>query len=319
MSFKMKFEALQPIGYGDYESGLAEGRKQGIEQGKVIGVQEGVAQTNAEVLLLTGTEQSTATQAIAEINATLATNLTAKGVEAQPTETTLELSEKVKNVPSYDDGYNDGLNAGAGAADAILDGTAFASGEYTNNTVKELRDSAFNGTGLKKLYLQEVETIRGSLIGENTSLSYVSMPKLKKIDRAFMLCRALVGDWSFLEQLECVGALAFRACILPESITFSNLTEYLSANSSPFYDVYTVKHLIFPRLQVYPDRFIQAMANIETIECGSVGYPVTSMHANTFGGTTSITSITVYCEDTNNPPTGSPWGAPNATVTFLKA
>ena len=112
MSFEMKFEALQPIGYGDYESGLAEGIKQGIEQGKFLGLQQGVSQTNAEVLVLTGTEKPTATQAIAEINITLATNLISKGVIALPDQTTETLAGKVADIRNPQDAYAEGVAKG---------------------------------------------------------------------------------------------------------------------------------------------------------------------------------------------------------------
>lgn len=66
------------------------------------GYDEGYRACDADVLALTGTQETTAQEAITEINSTLATNLTAKGVEAEATETTLELVEKVADIPTND-------------------------------------------------------------------------------------------------------------------------------------------------------------------------------------------------------------------------
>lgn len=222
-------------------------------------------------------------------------------------------------IADYNQGFNDGVETGSLAVDAILDGTAFADGTYTNNTVKSLRKGVLKETGVSKIYFPNVENLQDQAFFQNTTLTYVYLPKLKSAGmQSLGLCTKITGDWSFLEQIEDVSSQAFRGCQLPESITFAELTTNNSAWGSPFDEVPTTKHMRFPKMQTYNDRFIDGDA-LETVELGSVGYPVTRLHSNTCGGNTSITSITVYCEDPNNPPTGSPWGAPNATVTFLKA
>ena len=79
-----------------YADGHTEGHHAGYDEGRATGVQE----TNAATLALTGTEQQTAKKAIEEINATLASNLTDKGVEADATETTESLVDKVFQIES---------------------------------------------------------------------------------------------------------------------------------------------------------------------------------------------------------------------------
>jgi hypothetical protein len=211
-----------------------------------------------------------------------------------------------------------------GGADALLDGTAFADGTYTNNTVKSLRMGCFRNTRIKTLLCAEVEEIKGNLFANNDehTLEYIYFPKLRKISgtQAFVLNSNLTGDWGFLPQLEVIAPQVFRGCQIPESIIFSELTTVNFGVGSPF-DATQVKHLVFPKLQTgtFNNFCGSAITALQTVEFGSVGYPVVNIHATAFNGSTSITSITVYCEDPNNPPTGSPWGATNATVTFLKA
>lgn len=223
----------------------------------------------------------------------------------------------------YDEGWAAGSAAGAGAADALLDGTAFADGTYTNNTVKSLRPYAFFYASIESASFGQLETI-GNNSFENSSIKTINVPKLKRIgNSSFKSCANLTGDWSFLENIDTLGRQALRYCKLPESINFAELTSIDGYTGSPFGNVVTVKHLRFPKLTEYgTSAVVTSVANsiIETIECGSVGFGVTSISSGAFNDTAkTITSITIYCDDPNNPPAGSPWGAPNATVTFLKA
>lgn len=62
------------------------------------GVAEGVQTTNTDVLSVTGTAQTTAVEAVTEVNATLASILTDKGVEADASETTEALVSKASEI-----------------------------------------------------------------------------------------------------------------------------------------------------------------------------------------------------------------------------
>ena len=62
------------------------------------GVAEGVQTTNTDVLSVTGTAQPTAVEAVTEVNATLASILTDKGVEADASETTEALVGKASEI-----------------------------------------------------------------------------------------------------------------------------------------------------------------------------------------------------------------------------
>lgn len=62
--------------------------------------EEALEAHNAEILALTGTEQSTAEGAITEINATLAKTLHTNGVDVDNADTTANLVDKVGDIPS---------------------------------------------------------------------------------------------------------------------------------------------------------------------------------------------------------------------------
>lgn len=240
MSFKMKFEALQPIGYGDYESGLAEGRKQGIEQGKVLGLQQGVSQTNADVLVLTGTEKPTATQAIEEINATLATNLTAKGVEADATETTDELAEKVGGIKdpqaSYDEGYNVGFAEGKAIGDYVSNATTITFSNVSADDATALRHypnlNIPRAATLRKCFEENhaVETI-GDIFAPNAlevSRMFQNATNITEVGKitytqgyasgAFFNCTKLVKIGGIVGFITSAYEL-FKGCIALEEIT----------------------------------------------------------------------------------------------------
>jgi hypothetical protein len=64
-------------------------------------VEEAIAAKDAAVLELTGTEQSTAEEAVAAINTMLADMLVDSGVEAEATEQTTDLIAKIPDIPNY--------------------------------------------------------------------------------------------------------------------------------------------------------------------------------------------------------------------------
>lgn len=300
------------------------GFKEGYKGGRFTTKQE----FDAVALEKLGTTQLTTSDAIEEINANLATSLASKGIEISDAKTTADLSVKVNEiedpVAARQEGYDVGLEQGKALEDAILDGTAFADGTYTNNTVKSLRATALNGASVKKLYMDNLETLQSDAL-RNSTITYVHFPKLKQVGTNAMSYSGITGDWSFLEGVESIQSQCFRACKLPETINLKELTSFAMIYAgSPFLET-SVKHLQFPKLQSYGNRLLSnnnsSCVAVETLVCGSAGFPVTYIDGGAFynGNLGSLTSITVYCEDPNNPPAGSPWGATNATVTFLKA
>lgn len=96
--FLVHFRECYKVDDGGYDRGLADGKIEGYQEGTEQGRKDGKAAYDTELLVPLGTEQPTAAEAITEINATLANILVEKGVEAEATETTEELVERVSSL-----------------------------------------------------------------------------------------------------------------------------------------------------------------------------------------------------------------------------
>lgn len=133
------------------------------------GVAEGVQSVNTDVLSITGTEQPTAVEAVTEVNATLATNLSDKGVEADATETTESLVGKVGDIKDPQDAYDEGYNVG------FADGKASASWieEWARQCTKTGTLSDAEITEIGDLNFENAIEVTQGLFENNTNITKV--------------------------------------------------------------------------------------------------------------------------------------------------
>lgn len=151
-----------------------------------------------------------------------------------------------------------------------------------------------------------------------------------------------IDSISFPSTLEVISGFAMSYCvfnnelILPDSIkklktaSFNNasISSILGKNivqieSSSFQKVRKLDKVVMPKLTSVPYYGLQSTTNdrLKEVELGSVGYPVTNLADRCFGANpTLLTSLTIYVSDPSNPElVGVPWGATNATITYLQA
>lgn len=77
----------------------------------------------------------------------------------------------------------------------------------------------------------------------------------------------------------------------------------------------------FPRLErTSYDIYMSKSERVRTVNMGSPGFPFKTAGAQTFKSCDFITNINIYVSDPSNPGLiGAPWGATNATITYLQA
>ena len=133
------------------------------------GVAEGVHTTNTDVLSVTGTAQPTAVEAVTEVNATLASILTEKGVEADASETTEALVGKATDIPSYEEGYNAGLEDGKAQGDTLSD----FYGRWSDFELREITigaNNVTNGAELNAFLTEAIGSYEAIVLLDNPSV-----------------------------------------------------------------------------------------------------------------------------------------------------
>lgn len=83
---------------------------------------------------------------------------------------------------------------------------------------------------------------------------------------------------------------------------------------------FLVEELSCPKLKTTGNFSFGNISGLKKIILGSPGNPMTSIAVNTFNPSPSINIINIYVNNPANPGlVGAPWGATNATITYLQA
>ena len=115
------------------------------------------------------------------------------------------------------------------------------------------------------------------------------------------------------------GVGRWRFCDNLEEATISGLSQVKGgANGDIFSDCPSLKRLVLPNFTNGASYIAQRTPQLQEVELGSIGNPVTELYANSFGGDNQANlTITVFVADsTPIPLNGAPFGATNATIVY---
>ena len=113
-----------------------------------------------------------------------------------------------------------------------------------------------------------------------------------------------------------IGFYAFGACNITKLTGSKNMIN-TTGEYEQFYNNKLLEQAHLPGGEVFARTF-SGCESLKSVTLGSVGKPVKSMNS-TFRDCTNLTQVEIYVSNLSSPPTGAPWGATNATITYLQA
>lgn len=133
---------------------------------------------------------------------------------------------------------------------------------------------------------------------------------------AFADCTAL-NLTSLPINLELIESSAFYGC---RKIKLSSTPLAIkSIPNSCFYACVSIESMSMPGVNAIEASAFQGCSNLESVEIGSAGNPVTDIHARSFYLCGKLTNVTIYVDDPSTGLLGSPWGATKATIKYMQA
>lgn len=178
---------------------------------------------------------------------------------------------------------------------------------YIKEGVRNLFN-AVRGTGLDGGFVQDIISI--------------TFPSTLKILHANSLAYCLFTGGARKITLNYVQTIESNA-FLSSSLTHLEGLEVTSIKSGAFNYIVKLDSITMPKLTNVIKGSLQSgtVDKLLNATIGSSGYPVENIEVGCFGDSSAnLTSITIYVEDPDNPGlAGAPWGATNATITYLQA
>lgn len=113
-----------------------------------------------------------------------------------------------------------------------------------------------------------------------------------------------------------IGLYAFGSCNITKLTGSRNMIN-TTRDYEQFYNNKLLEQAHLPGGEVFVRTF-SSCKSLRSVTLGSVGKPVKLMDS-TFRDCPNLTQIEIYVSNPSKPPTGAPWGATNATITYLQA
>ncbi|RHG37056.1 leucine-rich repeat domain-containing protein [Fusobacterium varium] len=199
-------------------------------------------------------------------------------------------------------------------------GAFYACSNLTTAIFKNLRvlgNHVFAGCNFKTIDIPNVISI-GNLCFATNSLEKITLnDEITEIEYGtFNGCQELVNI-HLPENLEKIGERAFYNC---KKLYIEKLPENLKTiGVGAFYGVEKLAITQLPKqVNIISDFCFEKCYGLTNLTLGGVGYPVITIGNSPFYNCTNLKKLTIYTTG-GQPLAGAPWGATNATITYLSA
>ena len=184
--------------------------------------------------------------------------------------------------------------------------------------VRVLGPLAFGGCGFKTIDISNVVSIGDYCFGACLNLETIILnDEITEIGfGAFNNCQQL-SSIHLPENLEKLGERAFYNC---KKLYIEKLPENLKTiGVGAFYSVEKLAITQLPKqVNIISDFCFEKCYGLTNLTLGGVGYPVITIGNSPFYNCTNLKKLTIYTTG-GQPLAGAPWGATNATITYLSA
>lgn len=173
---------------------------------------------------------------------------------------------------------------------------------------------AFWGCYFEKVVIKKITTIQKEMFGRSSIIA-AEFESVDKIERmGFEFCKKLTSI--FMPKVREIGDYAFQYC---ENLTITSLPETLEKIGDASFAVTKIAITQLPKkINVIPNSCFVGCLYLTNLTLGGKGYPISSIDRMAFGSCDNLINLTIYTSG-GQALEGAPWGATNATITYLEA
>lgn len=199
----------------------------------------------------------------------------------------------------------------------VIESYAFylsGAGEIILTEEVEIGTDAFWGCYFKKVVIKKITTIQKGMFARSSIIA-AEFESVDKIERmGFEFCKKLTSI--FMPKVREIEDFAFQYC---ENLTITSLPETLEKIGIASFAITKIAITKLPKkITTIPSSCFYGCLSLTNLSLGDKGYPVTFIHEIAFGNCENLTNLTIYTTG-GQALAGAPWGATNATITYLPA